>query len=188
MSGPRPKRQRNGCSKKVCSIFISRDSLLKTMSGATGDVKLITDEHEAFAARFVLILSSSFSFAIITSLSSLLFYCSRVSQYVFVPTKESYFSILDQFADTTEGDVKKPLVLVGNEGSGKSALLANWESKRREHKHPKEFLFKYFVGCTSQSTQVPSPLISAPFKPIFHPFHPLHAAGTHAIPLRKCFT
>lgn len=80
--------------------------------------------------------------------------CSRVSQYVFVPTKESYFSILDQYADTLEGDVKKPLVLVGNEGSGKSALLANWVAKRREHKHRDEFLFQHFVGCSSQSLQV----------------------------------
>lgn len=81
-------------------------------------------------------------------------YYSRVSQYVFVPTKEAYFSTLDQYADTVEGDVKKPLVLVGNEGSGKSALLANWVAKRREHKHRDEFLFQHFVGCSSQSSQV----------------------------------
>lgn len=85
---------------------------------------------------------------------------SRVSQYVFVPTKEAYFSILDQYADTVEGDVKKPLVLVGNEGSGKSALLANWVAKRREHKHRDEFLFQHFVGCSAQSLQVSFACIS----------------------------
>ncbi len=79
---------------------------------------------------------------------------SRVSQYVFVPTKDVYFNTLDQHADTLEGDVKPPLVLVGNEGSGKSALLANWVSKRREHKHRDEFLFQHFVGCTTQSLEV----------------------------------
>lgn len=79
---------------------------------------------------------------------------SRVSQYVFVPTKDVYFTTLDQHADTLEGDVKPPLVLVGNEGSGKSALLANWVSKRREHKHRDEFLFQHFVGCTTQSLEV----------------------------------
>ncbi|KAJ1424703.1 hypothetical protein B484DRAFT_96242, partial [Ochromonadaceae sp. CCMP2298] len=88
-----------------------------------------SDEHEAFAA-------------------------SRVSQYVFVPTKEEIFTLVDQHADTLDGDVKLPLVLVGNEGSGKSALLANWVAKRREHKHRDEFLFQHFVGCSSQSFQL----------------------------------
>ena len=80
--------------------------------------------------------------------------CSRVSQYVFVPTKDDTFTLLDQHADTLEGDVKPPLVIVGSEGSGKSALLANWVAKRREHKHRDEFLFNHFVGCSSQSLQV----------------------------------
>ena len=74
-----------------------------------------TDEHEAFAA-------------------------SRTSQYVFVPTKESFFNTLDQHADTGDKDVKLPLVVVGNDGSGKSALLSNWVEKRREHL-PSKFKF-----------------------------------------------
>jgi len=41
---------------------------------------------------------------------------SRVSQYVYVPTKDSFFGTLDSHADTLEGDVKPPLVLLGNEG------------------------------------------------------------------------
>ena len=85
-----------------------------------------TDEHEAFAA-------------------------SRTSQYVFVPTKESLFNTLDQHADTGDKDVKLPLVVVGNDGSGKSALLSNWVEKRREHLHRDEFLFQHFVGCTTPS-------------------------------------
>jgi len=105
--------------------------------------------------------------------------CSRVDQFVYVPTNESFFSVLDQHADTLECDVKPPLVLVGNEGtsclsitniedliqtcsclqsyitgSGKSALLANWASKRLEHKHRDEFLFQHFVGCSTSSLQV----------------------------------
>jgi len=82
------------------------------------------------------------------------FAASRVSQYVFEPTRDVYFNTLDQHADTLDGDVKAPLVLLGNEGSGKSALLANWVSKRREHKHRDEFLFQHFVGCSSQSLQL----------------------------------
>jgi len=84
------------------------------------------DEHEAFAA-------------------------SRVSQYVFCPTKDTFFNTLDQHADTSDKDIKPPLVIVGNDGSGKSALLANWVSKRREHLHREEFLFQHFVGCTTPS-------------------------------------
>jgi hypothetical protein len=44
------------------------------------------------------------------------FFFSRVSQFVYVPTKDTLFSTLDQHADTLEGDVKPPLVLIGNEG------------------------------------------------------------------------
>lgn len=79
---------------------------------------------------------------------------SRVQQFVYVPTKDIFFSTLDAHADTLEGDVKPPLVLVGNEGSGKSALLANWYSRRLEHKHKEEFLFQHFVGCSTPSLQV----------------------------------
>lgn len=82
------------------------------------------------------------------------FAASRVTDYVYVPTRETLFSTLDQHADTLEGDIKPPLVLIGNEGSGKSALLANWVSKRLDHKHRDEFLFQHFVGCTTPSLQL----------------------------------
>lgn len=68
-----------------------------------------------------------------------------------MPTRDSFFATLDQHADTLEGDVKLPLVLLGNEGSGKSALLANWVEKRLEHQHRDEFLFQHYVGCSTQS-------------------------------------
>ena len=85
---------------------------------------------------------------------SFLLEISRSSQYVFVPTRDLLFTILDQHADTVENDVKPPLVILGNEGSGKSAFLANWVARRREHKHKEEFLFQHFVGCSARSTQV----------------------------------
>lgn len=87
------------------------------------------DEHEAFAA-------------------------SRVTQYVFCPTKADFTKTLDQHADTGDKDVKLPLVVVGNDGSGKSALLANWVAKRREHLHRDEFLFQHYVGCTTPSLEL----------------------------------
>jgi len=107
---------------------------MSNQSPTQSKVESFNDEHEAFAA-------------------------SRVSQYVFVPTKDVYFNTLDQHADTLEGDIKPPLVLVGNEGSGKSALLANWAAKRREHKHRDEFLFQHFVGCTTQSLELAHTLL-----------------------------
>lgn len=73
---------------------------------------------------------------------------------MFVPTRDLLFTILDQHADTVENDVKPPLVILGNEGSGKSAFLANWVHRRREHKHKEEFLFQHFVGCSARSSQV----------------------------------
>lgn len=82
-----------------------------------------------------------------------------MSKYVYVPTKDTFFNTLDQHADTLDGDVKLPLCLLGNEGSGKSALLANWVARRREHKHRDEFLFSHFVGCTTQSLQLQSTLM-----------------------------
>jgi hypothetical protein len=45
-------------------------------------------------------------------------------------------------------------LFIENIGSGKSALLANWTAKRREHRHRDEFLFQHFVGCSTPSLQV----------------------------------
>ncbi len=77
-----------------------------------------------------------------------------MNQYVYVPTKDTFFLALDQHADTLDGDVKPPLVVLGDEGSGKTALFANWLAKRREHRHRDEFLFHHYVGCSKESFQV----------------------------------
>lgn len=113
---------------------------------------------------------------------------SRVDQYVYVPTKEkkkkenhgmddsdsksaiataiaagdegnTIYSVLDQHADTLDGDVKPPLVIYGDEGSGKTALFANWLARRREHSHREEFLFQHYVGCSKESFQLSQMLI-----------------------------
>lgn len=39
-------------------------------------------------------------------------------------------------------------------GSGKSAFLAHWVSKRRAIKHRDEFLFQHYVGCSSRSCEL----------------------------------
>ena len=45
-------------------------------------------------------------------------------------------------------------MVTGEEGSGKSALLANWASKRMEHKHKDEFLFEHYVTASDRSNQL----------------------------------
>jgi hypothetical protein len=86
-------------------------------------VSIFHDEHEAFAS-------------------------TRSSQFVYVPSNEVLFEALDTHADTVEHDVRLPMVVAGDEGSGKSALLANWVLSRRETKHKNEFLFHYYAECS----------------------------------------
>jgi nephrocystin-3 len=69
---------------------------------------------------------------------------SRFSVYI---GRQEYFGQLDRQA---EGD-GPPLVVLGESGSGKSALLANWAEKYRD-KHPDVFLIKHFIGATPYST------------------------------------
>lgn len=61
--------------------------------------------------------------------------------------REEYFSKLD---DHVAGD-DPPLVLLGESGSGKSALIANWAKRCRE-KHPYDLMVLHFIGSTPDST------------------------------------
>ncbi|CAN0455658.1 unnamed protein product, partial [Ectocarpus sp. 12 AP-2014] len=88
------------------------------------------DEHEAFAA-------------------------SRSSEHVYVPIDDRNFTTLDKHAETIEMDAKLPLVLVGEPGIGKNALLSNWVKRRAGTKHRDEFLFQYFAGASTRAKQLP---------------------------------
>jgi len=55
--------------------------------------------------------------------------------------RPDYFETLDRHA---AGD-GAPLVLLGDSGSGKSALLANWLDHWREA-HPSDFIFQHYIG------------------------------------------
>lgn len=74
---------------------------------------------------------------------------------------EHFFGQLDKHALSTD----KPLVILGESGSGKSALLANWALRYRK-KHPEENIFMHFIGASSSSTDWNSMLrrIMAEFK------------------------
>jgi tetratricopeptide (TPR) repeat protein len=60
--------------------------------------------------------------------------------------REEYFQKLDKHI---AGD-GPPLVLLGESGSGKSALLANWASRYREA-YPNDFLVTHYVGSSADS-------------------------------------
>ena len=67
---------------------------------------------------------------------------------VYVPRQE-YFETLD---DHVAGD-GLPLVVTGDSGSGKSALLAHWTDRYRA-RHPKAVVIRHFVGATSDSADL----------------------------------
>ena len=61
--------------------------------------------------------------------------------------RDDYFKTLGHHIDSDGG----PLVLLGESGSGKSALLANWLAHWRK-KHPNDFIFQHYIGGTPDST------------------------------------
>ena len=69
---------------------------------------------------------------------------SRAKVYI---GRQEYFDRLDDHAQGTD----KPLIVLGESGSGKSALLANWGSRFRE-KNPDTFLLTHFIGSSTDST------------------------------------
>jgi tetratricopeptide (TPR) repeat protein len=72
------------------------------------------------------------------------FALSRAKVYI---GRAEYFAQLDEHV---EGD-GPPLVILGESGVGKSALLANWVLDYRK-KHPDDFFFCHFFGSTPRST------------------------------------
>ena len=60
--------------------------------------------------------------------------------------RTEYFDVLDRHANT-EG---APLLLLGDSGSGKSALLSNWIDRWRKT-HPEDFIFQHYIGGTPDS-------------------------------------
>jgi nephrocystin-3 len=60
--------------------------------------------------------------------------------------RPEYFARLDRHAAGEAG----PLVLLGDSGGGKSALLANWVDQWRAS-HPKDFVVQHYIGGTADS-------------------------------------
>ncbi|XP_041473273.1 TPR repeat-containing protein DDB_G0287407-like [Lytechinus variegatus] len=67
---------------------------------------------------------------------------------------EAYLEEIDKHALNGLGreDERKSVVLLGDAGSGKSCVLANWIERHRE-RYSDDILAVHFVGCTSNSTR-----------------------------------
>ena len=73
---------------------------------------------------------------------------SRSRRTEFYVGRDSYFDRLDAFArDGAEG---YGLILLGESGGGKSALLANWVTRWRQA-NPEDFIFQHYIGSSSMS-------------------------------------
>ena len=72
------------------------------------------------------------------------FALSRTGIYI---GRQEYFDRLDAHAAGEE----PPLVVLGESGSGKSALLANWAVQYRIN-HPEDLVLMHFLGASPQST------------------------------------
>lgn len=70
---------------------------------------------------------------------------SRTRVYI---GRQEYFDRLDAHA----AGQAEPLVILGDSGSGKSALLANWAARYRAA-HPGDYLLMHFVGATPGSAE-----------------------------------
>lgn len=69
---------------------------------------------------------------------------ARSKQRVYVSC-DSQFEYLDSFAASEVPDLH-PLVVLGDSGIGKSALLANWALRYRD-RHPGDFVLMHFLGA-----------------------------------------
>jgi GTPase SAR1 family protein len=80
-------------------------------------------------------------------------------EYVYTPPTEM-FNLLEDFCDDQSiHEIKAPLLLLGDSGCGKSALLANWLQRRLRNgrgRSSDDFVYWHAVGCTRQSMDVNS--------------------------------
>eukprot|EP01127_Copromyxa_protea_P007759 TRINITY_DN1769_c0_g2_i1.p1 TRINITY_DN1769_c0_g2~~TRINITY_DN1769_c0_g2_i1.p1 ORF type:complete len:1372 (+),score=255.43 TRINITY_DN1769_c0_g2_i1:36-4151(+) len=66
--------------------------------------------------------------------------------------REEYFSAI---SDHVNSAATCPIVVTGESGSGKSSLMCNW-AKRLAERMPSKVIITHFIGCTTQSTDLPS--------------------------------
>ncbi|EGZ20542.1 hypothetical protein PHYSODRAFT_490894 [Phytophthora sojae] len=79
---------------------------------------------------------------------------SRKEDFVYAPTSH-YFHILNEHCQWDHEVRSALLVVVGQPGNGKSALLANWaEERRRSVKGERELIYEHYCGCSYDSVKL----------------------------------
>jgi hypothetical protein len=76
-------------------------------------------------------------------------------------TSADLYSALDAYCDDrTIGESRAPFLIMGESGTGKSALLSNWLQRRKRQavrsRSSDEFIFWHAVGCSRQSLNINS--------------------------------
>ncbi|KAL4108747.1 hypothetical protein PRIC1_000456 [Phytophthora ramorum] len=79
---------------------------------------------------------------------------SRKEDFVYAPTSH-YLHILNDHCQCDREARSALLVVVGQPGDGKSALLANWaEERRRSIKGDRELIYEHYCGCSYDSVKL----------------------------------
>ena len=76
--------------------------------------------------------------------------------YVYCSANELY-NTLDEYCDESNMiESRPPVLILGENGAGKSALLSNWCNRRAksQSRNRNEFVFWHAIGCTRHSTKV----------------------------------
>ncbi|RYH32332.1 ATP-binding protein [archaeon] len=84
-------------------------------------------------------------------------------EFVYCSSSELYSRLDDYCDDSAMSDMRPPVLIKGESGTGKTALLANWLQRReqlgiRMRSNADEFIFWHAVGCSRQSLNVNSML------------------------------
>ena len=92
-----------------------------------------------------------------------LFSAARVpgDDFVYSASADIFNHLEEYCSETTFHEPRAPLLILGESGCGKSAMLANWLQRKQMkaahgRKHSDEFIFWHAVGCSRQSMNVNS--------------------------------
>jgi hypothetical protein len=81
-------------------------------------------------------------------------YSGKLNHSIVYINRQDYF---DKLESHLSANTDKPLVITGESGCGKTALLANW-SLFCKKRHPEILLIDHYIGTTRQSSSIPAML------------------------------
>ncbi|RLN76470.1 hypothetical protein BBJ28_00007345 [Nothophytophthora sp. Chile5] len=80
--------------------------------------------------------------------------CTRKDDFVYAPTSH-YLRVLNDHCQWDRDARSAVLVVVGQPGTGKSTLLANWaEQRRRSERGARELIYEHYSGCSYDSVKL----------------------------------